>query len=202
MTKLCRVALVTCLLTIGLSSAAWAQGFTVANLQGGYSFRLFGTNLDAFVTAPVQAEHAIPVFSGVAATGVFTADGLGNITGGSISWHLGMNLCGGPLAPSVYHVELDGEGDLTLLFPNVQPTFGTQGSSGSQCFLLTGLTLTIALGDLENGKAETLELANMVSNQTLSNGTSAIFGTVLSGAARLQRPVGHSTRRTVPSGSP
>jgi hypothetical protein len=122
-------------------------------------------------------------------TGVFTVDGNGNIITGSINYNFQGNLCSGPITNGEYHVATDGQGDLTLNFPFVQPAFGTQGSGGlfgggSSC-VFTLMTLSTALGGILNNIAQIVQLANMVA--VVNEGVD--FQLVLSGVAERQTAV-------------
>ncbi len=93
-----------------LAAAAFALGPLQANaaesdsnLQGNYGFRFAGT--DYAVT-----KRAI------VASGVFVADGKGNITSGSLTYNDGGDICTGTAVNSTYAIDADGEGTLNLQY--------------------------------------------------------------------------------------
>lgn len=99
-----RFALAVAAVALGFGSMG-ANAWTVSNVKGTYGFRFFGT--DYAVTG-----------KGIVATGIFNADGSGNITTtGSITYNDGGSVCTGTaLKGGIYTVASDGEGTLTLQY--------------------------------------------------------------------------------------
>jgi len=111
--------------------------FTVANLKGNYGFRFSGTD---YATSGKQ----------VVATGVFFADGAGNITGkGSITYNDGGAICTGTTIKSTYSIVADGEGILKL-----------QYSLSGTCPLGPLFTFAIALANPAGGITKTVQMSS------------------------------------------
>jgi hypothetical protein len=111
--------------------------FTVANLKGNYGFRFSGTD---YATSGKQ----------IVATGVFFADGAGNITGkGSITYNDGGAICTGTTIKSTYSIVADGEGILNL-----------QYSLSGTCPLGPLFTFAIALANPAGGITKTVQMSS------------------------------------------
>jgi hypothetical protein len=91
-----------------LAGTANAQSLSDASLKGTYGFRFYGRD---FVNFPAGVNNE------VAAVGVFTANGTGVITGGSVEYNDGGNICRLPVTSGGYTVSADGLGSLTLITP-------------------------------------------------------------------------------------
>jgi len=114
-----------------------------ANVSGRYSFRFSGQDL-IFGNA-----HQI------AGVGVFVANGRGLISGGSLTYNDGGNVCVFrlPEEGGYYRVFADGEGYLTL-------RYGKPSNEAGECQFAGIFQFHIALGNVVNGIAQTLELAS------------------------------------------
>jgi hypothetical protein len=119
MTAIARIALAAIATAFCHNPLQANAGGTVANVKGSYAFRFSGTD---YQTTGKQ----------IVATGVFTTDGKGGISAGSISYNDGGALCSSTtLIPtgSSYTIVTDGEGTLNLQFSAftgmcpLQPTF-------------------------------------------------------------------------------
>lgn len=95
-------ALAALIMSTGLASADPPKGFSSKSVQGTYAATFHGT---------------------VDGTGIVTADGAGNITGGTETVNDGTNSCTGTLTGS-YTVNADGTGTLTLSFTTTKTNFG------------------------------------------------------------------------------
>lgn len=98
-------------LMLGLASLPAQASWSTANVKGSYAFRLMG--YDSAATK-----------SWFVGTGIFIADGSGNITGGSITYNDGGDVCTATVnsETGAYTVASDGEGTLNL---TITPTSGT-----------------------------------------------------------------------------
>ena len=134
-------------------------------VTGSYSFRFSGQDL---------ANFPFGLNSQIAAVGVFTANGLGSITAGSLMLNDGGKLCTYTLTGGNYYVLADGEGMLTLA-----PT----GSTGT-CLLVEPFEFYIAVGEIVSGVGQIVELASSTFT-TLSGSTSKV---PVSGVAHFQAP--------------
>ena len=117
-----------------------------ANVSGSYSFRFSGQDL--IFNSSGNANQ-------IAGVGVFVADGRGKIIGGSLTYNDGGNVCVFRLTEAGgYRVSAGGEGSLTL-----------QGGKGfnevGECHFAGTIQFHIALGNVVNGIAQTLELASL-----------------------------------------
>lgn len=119
MRKTTLVALVACAalaVSGGLGRAHPSTGFSLKSLQGTYAATFQGA-FDA--------------------TGVVSADGAGNITGGTETVNDGTNICVGTLT-GTYTVNSDGTGTLTLSFTTTHTNFGacpTSPTTNSAAFV-------------------------------------------------------------------
>jgi len=145
-----------------------ADALSDASIKGTYSFRFYGQDFNTFPSG---------VNNQIAATGVFTANGAGAITGGSLSYNDGGELCIYKLNGGTYSVSSDGEGSLNLA-STISPT-GT-------CPLLVPFEFYIAVGDIVGGVAHIVELGS--NYFTGSTGTSTPHVPV-SGVADFQTPL-------------
>ena len=131
-----------------------ANAFTAANVSGSYAFRFSGT--DYAVTGKQ-----------IVATGVFTANGSGGITAGSISYNDGGNLCTSTTLVSTassYTVVADGEGTLNLQFT----TF-----SGS-CPLTPFYHFAIAIANPKSAIEQHIELSSTTFGINAGGETTAV----------------------------
>jgi len=158
--------------------AANPFSLSVANVSGSYSFRFSGQDLIFNLS---RDAHQI------AAVGVFAADGRGKIIGGSLRYNDGGNICGFRLTGGIYTVSADGEGVLSL-----------QGikdlNEAGECHFAGLLEFHIALGNVVNGIAQTLELASRffwAFETQFGGGVAAIPDSRFpaSGVAHFQRPL-------------
>jgi hypothetical protein len=137
MSALARFALAALAFAATLGPISADAAFTVANVKGFYGFRFSGT--DYAVTGKQ-----------IVATGVFFADGAGNITGkGSITYNDGGNVCTGTTINSTYTVAADGEGILNL-----------QYSLSGSCPLGPVFTFAIALASPTSGIEKIVQIAS------------------------------------------
>ena len=137
MLAIAKTALTTAAFAALLASAPANAAFTVANLKGNYGFRFSGTD---YATSGKQ----------IVATGVFFADGAGNITGkGSITYNDGGAICTGTTINSTYTVVPDGEGILNL-----------QYALSGACPLGPLFTFAIALANPVSGIAKTVQMSS------------------------------------------
>src|SRR5215471_3114320 len=130
--------------------AANRFSLSVANVSGSYSFRFSGQEL-----IPGIAHQ-------IAGVGVFVADGRGKIIGGSLTYNDGGNACGFRLTEGFYQVSADGEGSLSLK--------GSKENEAVLCHFAGGFEFYIALGNVVNGIAQTLELASSLFYRTRHKG--------------------------------
>lgn len=141
---------------------AAAAGLTPESMAGSYSFRLHGATRGDAICLPVGGQnHCVVSYDLIALTGVITADGWGNITGGSISYNEYGNRCEGTIRSGSYHVNPDGEGDVTLYFPDVKPLNRGSGFGGGESCYLSQLTLSTALADVRGHTARIVQLASI-----------------------------------------
>ncbi|MGD1026148.1 hypothetical protein [Candidatus Binatus soli] len=98
--------------------------FSDASLNGTYSTRFSG-----FWLIPSTTTGNPPSLSPIAGFGNLTADGTGNITGGTETFNAGGSVCTGTIT-GTYSVNPDGTGALTLTFTSTGP--------GSNCSSLSG----------------------------------------------------------------
>lgn len=151
----------------GSLQARAAGGLSVHSLSGAYSFRFYGQD---FYTFPTGTNNQI------AAVGVFTADGAGGITAGSLSYDDGGELCIYTLNAGTYTVSSDGEGSLNL---------GSMTAPIGPCPLHVPFEFYIAVTNLApTGIAQIVELGT--STFTGSTGTST-SDVPVSGAAYKQK---------------
>jgi hypothetical protein len=160
-----------------------SQALSASSLNGSYGFRFQG-NIVLLQTIDTGAAPLLVPFAGA---GVFTADGTGHISSGSISYDYQGQQCTTSIVrgPSVngpdYTVSADGEGGLTLtLVPQQFPC------------ALKDLLLFMALDDLDAADvARHVELLNVEADGTIqvnaSNNPPA-YVTTATGEARFQRP--------------
>jgi hypothetical protein len=137
MSTLAKIALAATAFAAGYVPLAANAAFTVANLKGSFGFRFSGT------------DYAI---SGkqIVASGVFFADGAGNITGkGSITYNDAGSICTGTTVNSTYTIVADGEGILNLKY-----------SLSGTCPLGPVFTFAIALANPGGGIAHTVEMSS------------------------------------------
>lgn len=121
----------------------WAAGgLSAASVKGTYSFRFYGQD---FYTFPSGVNNQL------AAVGVFTANGAGAITAGSLRYNDGGELCIYTGLRGTYSVTAGGEGSLNLT-SSATPT-GT-------CPLLQPFEFYISLGDIVGGVANVIQLAS------------------------------------------
>jgi hypothetical protein len=98
--------------------------YTDANVKGTYSTEFHGFLLIASTTPGNP-----PSLSPVAGFGNFTADGMGNITGGTDTFNAGGSVCTGTIT-GTYSVNADGTGSSTVTFTSTGP--------GTNCSALSG----------------------------------------------------------------
>ena len=131
-TAIAAAAFAALLAPVGANAA-----FTVANLKGNYGFRFSGTD---YATSGKQ----------IVATGIFFADGAGNIIGkGSITYNDGGSICTGTTINSTDTVVADGEGILNL-----------QYSLSGTCPLGPLFTFAIALASPSGGIAKIVQMSS------------------------------------------
>lgn len=120
-----RLALLLLGIVAFLPGHAQSQALLGNSLNGSYGFRFSATIVprsDAVVTVPASAPFA--------GSGVFTAEGNGTITAGSITYNYNGIVCsttvtpGAQLTGSVYTVEPDGETAILLVLPTDSGTCG------------------------------------------------------------------------------
>ncbi len=137
MPTIARIALAATVFAAGFVPFAANAAFTVANLKGSYGFRFSGTD---YVTSGKQ----------IVATGVFFADGAGNITGkGSITYNDGGSICTGTTVNSTYTIVADGEGILSLKY-----------SLSGVCPIGPVFNFAIALANPGGGIAHTVQMSS------------------------------------------
>jgi hypothetical protein len=117
--------------------ASAVNAASIANMKGFYSFRFSGTD---YVISGKQ----------IVATGVYFADGAGNISGkGSITYNDGGAICTGTTINSTYTVAGDGEGVLILKY-----------SLSGTCPLGPQFTFAIALANPASGIFKTVQMSS------------------------------------------
>jgi hypothetical protein len=137
MSTLARLALAALAFVATLGPMGANAAFTVANVKGNYGFRFSGTD---YASTGRQ----------IVATGIFFADGAGNITGkGSITYNDGGSICTGTTVNSTYTVVADGEGILNL-----------QYALSGTCPLGPVFTFAIALASPSGGIAKIVQLSS------------------------------------------
>ncbi len=87
------------------SETTKAADFSNASLSGRYTFRFYGQDFANFRSG---------LNNRIAALGVFVADGKGSITGGSLSYNDGGELCTNVVVGGRYSILSHGEGRLSL----------------------------------------------------------------------------------------
>jgi hypothetical protein len=178
-----RIAVLVCSIAAFLPNPAQSAALLATSLDGTYGFRFAATIVprsDAVATVSAPAPFA--------ASGVFTADGTGTITAGSITYNYNGIVCsttitaGSRLTGSVYTVEPDGETAILLVLPTDSGTCG-----------VTSLFLSAALDDIGPGRvARHVQLAN-TAVVAIRLGTTAFsaptdIAVVGAGEARFQEP--------------
>lgn len=139
MLTIAKTALTAAAFAALLVSTPANAAFTVANLKGNYGFRFSGTD---YATSGKQ----------IVATGVFFADGAGNITGrGSITYNDGGAICTGTTIKSTYSIVADGEGILNL-----------QYALSGTCPLGPLFTFAIALANPAGGITKTVQMSSTI----------------------------------------
>ena len=140
------------------------NGFTAGNLSGTYVISVSGTDVIG------------NTFSFFAITGTVTADGKGNITGGSVDINdpdLGGVFPGQTLGTSTYSVSQDGRGKATLNTP--------QGSFGID-FVLTSSSHALIMRFDGNGSGSgTLDLQGSATQASLTSLAFSLSGSDASG---------------------
>jgi len=155
MLAIAKTALTTAAFAALLASTPANAAFTVANLKGNYGFRFSGTD---YATSGKQ----------VVATGVFFADGAGNITGrGSITYNDGGAICTGTTIKSTYSIVADGEGVLNL-----------QYALSGTCPLGPLFTFAIALANPAGGITKTVQMSSttIIVNQDVKSPLVPVVG--------------------------
>jgi hypothetical protein len=155
MQKSLRVAFLCAALAAGFLPLPRAKGGDLSNasLSGRYTFRFYGRD---FANSPSGVNNEI------AAVGVFVADGKGSITGGSLSYNDGGQLCTDLIVAGAYHILDDGEGRLDL---NSSP-------QTAMCPLSGDFEFDIVLGGIDP-RSGIADLAQIASNFfTLASGAS------------------------------
>jgi hypothetical protein len=175
------------LLGAGLVWSGPAPGQSLSNsaVQGNYGFRVSG-HID-----PAAAD-ALGTGTSLAASGVFAADGKGNITAGSITYYAAANgnACSSKLAPTAglggsgYAVESDGEAFLNLQLQSVTKACP---------FISLGFGMAVDVLDA-SGIAHHLELAGAA----VGFGSETFEAIILHGEANFQQPA--SLRFITPPG--
>lgn len=178
-----RSALLLCGVAALLLFPAESRALSASSLNGSYGFRFSATIVprsDAVVTVPGSAPFA--------GSGVFTADGNGTITAGSITYNYNGIVCsttitpGSQLTGSVYTVEPDGEVAVLLVMPTDSGTCG-----------ITSLFFAASLDQIgTGGVALDVQLAN-TAVVAIRLGTTAFsaptdVAVVGAGEARFQEP--------------
>lgn len=153
MRALSKLILASTALIFSLAPLQAQANWSPANVKGSYAFRLIG--LDTVATK-----------SWIVGTGILIADGGGDITGGSITYNDGGDVCIGTVnsVNKAYTVATDGEGKLTLTFT---PTSGT-------CPIQPTFVFAIALALPKAGIAQTIEM-NTTSVNVNGDNSSAVM---------------------------
>ncbi len=137
MSRIAGLALAATVFAAGFVPFEANAAFTVANIKGNYGFRFSGTD---YASSGRQ----------IVASGIFFADGAGNITGrGSITYNDGGAICTGTTIKSSYTVVADGEGILNL-----------QYALSGACPLGPLFTFAIALANPAGGIAKTVQMSS------------------------------------------
>ena len=135
--QIARMAMAAAIFAAALVPIEADAAFTVANVKGFYGFRFSGTD---YASSGRQ----------IVATGIFFADGAGNITGkGSITYNDGGAICTGTTIKSTYSIVADGEGILNL-----------QYSLSGTCPLGPLFTFAIALANPAGGITKTVQMSS------------------------------------------
>jgi hypothetical protein len=100
--------------------------FSDASVNGTYSTKFHG-----FLLIPGATPSTPPALSPVAGFGTATADGMGNITGGSETFNAGGSVCTGAIS-GTYSVNADGTGTWTVTFTSTGPGANCASLSGTQ----------------------------------------------------------------------
>jgi hypothetical protein len=125
---------------------------TDANVNGSYGFRFNGY------------DNAVSK-NFIVGTGEFIANGKGIITGGSITYNDGGNVCKAALVRSAYSVLADGEGTLTLAFTGVSPP----------CLINPSFTFAIALAQPSSTNVAQVVQMNTISVEVNATATAQVM---------------------------